>query len=809
MKKSLSNTRFIFLRAFALLIAACLILPSFADKAGAFKVDQRTLYRNDSGESYWWTHMRCAAIPSEPNPQILCTVSKDPRENPNLSDVFYDIAYATSIDLGETWTPLSVIPQYQWKTLPDGYDGMLIDPVPVYHEESGKIILFGMAQSYEISSTSVHKKHNYPAYAVYDPSTDEWSGDWQIFDWPGTYGHTGSVYPHVLEDGSGDILWPVNPLDGSGSIRVMRVSFDGTTLDYQSQSAAIVNTGGNGNRSGIEPSITAFDNSYFIAMRDDSQNRLAASADGITWQPAVPLQWEDGTSVAGSMNTQMHWIARPDKLYLVYTRQDVSNADIFRYRAPLWMAEVNPDTLRLKKETERVVMGITSDRAQLGNFGVTDISPQLSIVTSNEWNSLAPNRAIVSRIWWEQTQLGGWEFDEGSGATVHDLTLNGYDGTVIGASRAAGGKFGGALQFDGSGYADLGDPGDEAFDFGHQQNFTVSVWAKTDSTGSIQYVLNKGDTNAAYWLRFKADGTLRFLLDYGSTYDDVQSASSYADGIWHHVAGVADRNGGLRLYVDGQLADENTSLTGGSVSNSLPLTIGFNGSSSMNGLIDRAGLYDYAMDELEIQQLTCMAGHWTLDGIIAGGLAYDSTASGNDGALHGVMTESSGKFGDALRFPEAGAYVDLGLPEDGAFDFGITEDFSISAWVKSSGGGVQYIANKGTTNAAYWLRFETDGTLRFLLDYGGTADYAQSGSGYADNQWHHVVGTADRDQNVKLYVDGVLAGQSTGVTGGNVSSLHPLTIGTNSNNTMNGLIDEFRLYRYALSEEDVLALFNS
>jgi hypothetical protein len=134
--------------------------------------------------------------------------------------------------------------------------------------------------------------------------------------------------------------------------------------------------------------------------------QLAKSSDGLTWQSAVTLQWEDGTAVTGSMNTQMHWVTQSNVLYLVYTRQDASNTDILRYRAPLWMAEVDPVTLRLKKDTEQIVMSITDNRAQLGNFGTTAVTPDLSIVTSNEWNSLVPNRAIVSRIWWNKSNIG-------------------------------------------------------------------------------------------------------------------------------------------------------------------------------------------------------------------------------------------------------------------------------------------------------------------------------------------------------------------------------------------------------------------
>ncbi|MEC0226279.1 LamG-like jellyroll fold domain-containing protein [Paenibacillus alba] len=49
------------------------------------------------------------------------------------------------------------------------------------------------------------------------------------------------------------------------------------------------------------------------------------------------------------------------------------------------------------------------------------------------------------------------------------------------------------------------------------------------------------------WLRFQKNNTIKFLLDYGSTSDAVQSTATFADGQWHHVVAVADRALGLKL----------------------------------------------------------------------------------------------------------------------------------------------------------------------------------------------------------------------------------------------------------------------
>jgi len=772
-----------------------------------FVLQEKVLYENDGSNNFWWSHLRCAAIPRSPEPELLCTVSLDPKESPNLSDVFYDIAYTTSTDGGKNWSPLVRIPQYQWKMLPDGYNGMLIDPVPVYHPQSGKIILFGMAQSYHLASSN-YKKHNYPAYAVYDPATGTWSADWYLMDWPGIYGHTGSVYPYVLDDSSGTILWPINPLDGSGTLKVMQVGFDGSAMTYLGVGTAVGNTGGNGNRSGIEPSLTKWNGEFFMTMRDDMQNRLAKSTDGLHWQNAVPLQWDDGTLVEGSMNTQMHWINRPDALYLVYTRKDNSNLDIFRYRAPLWMAKVDPLTLRLQKQSERIVMGITSDRAQLGNFGTYDVSPSLSIVSSNEWNSVVPNRAIVSLLRWDQGLTGHWAFEEASGNIAYDQSSGGHDGTIIQASRSHAGKIGRALALGGNGqYANLGNPSSGAFNFGADQDFTMSAWVKTSATGKIQFILNKGDTNASYWLRYEADGTLRFLLDYGSTYDEVRSTAAYNDGKWHHVAAVADRDAGLALYVDGVKTAVNGQLIGGNVSSLLPLTVGVPGANSLSGLVDEVKLHNYALGEQEVQQEYGLMGAWSMEEP-SGSTLYDATVHGINGTFSGASRIADGAKGRGIEFNGITGSAVFNPSGSRVLDFGADQSFSVSLWARTArGGSPQYIINKGDTNASFWLRYEADGKLKFLLDYGPTYDDVSSSSSWNDGQWHHIAAVADREKGLSLYVDGVLQGQKGVLLGGNVSSTLPLIFGgSGTAGYLQGAVDEVQIYNYPLSAADIAEL---
>ncbi len=73
--------------------------------------------------------------------------------------------------------------------------------------------------------------------------------------------------------------------------------------------------------------------------------------------------------------TQQHWLPHSKALHLVYRRKDASNAKVIRWRALLFMAQVDLKTLRQIRETERLVLSLTGDgvnaadeEALMGNF---------------------------------------------------------------------------------------------------------------------------------------------------------------------------------------------------------------------------------------------------------------------------------------------------------------------------------------------------------------------------------------------------------------------------------------------------------
>src|SRR5690606_32354449 len=125
-------------------------------------------------------------------------------------------------------------------------------------------------------------------------------------------------------------------------VTVLRCTFDGTTLRYQAQGNEL---GINDTTRGLgEPSLTKYQNEYFLTIRNDLRGFVTRSKDGMHFEEIKSWKFDDGTDL-GSYNTQQHWVTHSNALFLVYTRRGANNDHVARNRAPLFMAQVDPERL--------------------------------------------------------------------------------------------------------------------------------------------------------------------------------------------------------------------------------------------------------------------------------------------------------------------------------------------------------------------------------------------------------------------------------------------------------------------------------
>ena len=196
----------------------------------------------------------------------------------------------------------------------------------------------------------------------------------------------------------------------------------------------------------------------------------------------------------------------------------------------------------------------------------------------------------------------------------------------------------------------------------------------------------------------------------------------------------------------------------------------------------------------------------------------DYSGNGLNGTNSGA-TQTSGIIGGGYEFSGT-SFVDIANPVDFSGQI-----FSVSTWINTTdpGGNIQYreiISNISTSETGTFdfgimdgISYSSNSNGGFFMGWESGHD-TFSASDYSldlrDGNWHNVVGTYERGSQ-KYYVDGELrstssysgdlsiSSQSTHIGGTGWHGYHPRWIGK---------IDEVALYNRALSESEVLDLYN-
>lgn len=327
------------------------------------------------------------------------------------SDVFEENLVQRTNDLGKTWTE----PRECERLAPrqqriDGEPRWIIAASlwPVWHQNTQTLMATGLDVVYTSQWRVARVRPQHAVYAVYDAHRQRWQQA-RILQMPREFVRTaaGCTQRYDLPDGT--ILLPIHFRSGDTDrgdrpkVTVVRCSFDGQSLAYMrhGQDVSIDDQ----SRGLFEPSLTRFDDTYFMAIRHERHALVTRSRDGMDYEPIRRWTFDDGADL-GSYNTQTHWVTHSDGLFLVYTRRGAKNDHVFRHRAPLFMAQVDPERLCVLRETEQIL--VPERGARLGNFGVTDVSPNETWVTVAEWmqpkeaeNHGSDGSVFVARIHWK------------------------------------------------------------------------------------------------------------------------------------------------------------------------------------------------------------------------------------------------------------------------------------------------------------------------------------------------------------------------------------------------------------------------
>jgi len=205
--------------------------------------------------------------------------------------------------------------------------------------------------------------------------------------------------------------------------------------------------------------------------------------------------------------------------------------------------------------------------------------------------------------------VASWDFNEGTGTSLHDKSGNGNDGTISGAQWMPG-LSGTSLYFDGSNdYVRILDP--HPFKL---QKFTVTCWVKPEDPFVAQertlfcnIEAQRPSTSTGFIIRFNSQG-LSFCVARtdGINWLNIYEKVNVYGECYHFVACSYD-GVKMKLFFDNKLISE-ASYTGGVKYNNISPYIGADPNNEdlkgyYKGYIDEMKVFDHALSSSEMLNL--------------------------------------------------------------------------------------------------------------------------------------------------------------------------------------------------------------
>ncbi len=356
----------------------------------------------------------------------------------------------------------------------------------------------------------------------------------------------------------------------------------------------------------------------------------------------------------------------------------------------------------------------------------------------------------------------------------------------------------------------------------YQSDFaTISFWIKvTEAPVSGEaYILSQGGWQDRLKISLPSHRKIVFSTKNaaGQNVDMDSDSVPLPVGAWRHVVMVHDGTNN-KLFINGGLK-KSVASAGALGKTTRPLGLGYDaidGGSNFNGSLDDIKLYNRALTDVEVATLyTSQSATPIIAGTLVAHYPFnndgtDITAYANAATLTNASptTDRFGKANKALAVNNSQAKAANSAQQNSA-------NTTISFWVKVAevpASGEVYMLSNGGWQERWKISLPNHRKPVFSTKNaaGQNVDMDSDSVPLPIGAWRHVAMTHDGVNN-KIFINGLLK-KSVTSAGALGTTTKPLGIGydpIDSSGFFNGSLDEVQIYNVALSDVEVLALFNA
>ena len=359
--------------------------------------------------------------------------------------------------------------------------------------------------------------------------------------------------------------------------------------------------------------------------------------------------------------------------------------------------------------------------------------------------------------------------------------------------------------------------------FDRTDPFTFSIWIKTSSNATNQYVISKQipaylgsmillDSNMRLGIILSATATNRIYLT---------SNSAIPSNEWVHLAWTYDGSSsysGMSVYINGSpfaTSVVNDSLTLTTVNTGQLNISGRDGSShrEVNGELSSFSIFDTELTSNEVNSIYNNGSPNDISSLnpIAWYKLNNSEIFNNTSTEWSIDNNAyPSVYKSSLNFDGSNDYIDLGTTT--SYDTG---DLSAAIWVKiTNTGSTQYIFSNSGSPSIKGFDIKVRGSNEIGVQRYNPTNGAESGwfsPGFVYDAWQHLAFTYEESTGtIKTFLNGNLVATNTGTSTATLPSVK-LTIGSYKGvqNYANGELSNAAIFSSKLEDSEIATLYNN